>query len=438
MAENTVLDNNMSPIIKKKEVPKLRFPEFNTFWDKISFNDIFDILQNNTYTRADLNYKDGNTKNIHYGDILIKFDEYINVQQKCIPFINGENTLSKFKAESYLKDGDIIIADTAEDETVGKVTEISNAKEQKILSGLHTIPCRPKRKFAPMFLGFYMNSKSFHKQLIPLITGIKVSSISKTSIATTTISVPTFEEQEKISKFLVVINKMIKEQESNISILETYNRGLLNDIFEGRVKFKNKDGEKYPDWEEKILSEEFPFIRNGFVGIVTDHFSDKEHGVRYIEGTNIHNGRIDDNVEVYVTKEFHQKHKKNELKSDDIVMVQSGHVGDCAVVGSKYAGSNCHALIIMSNGGKADSHYVAKYFLSDVGKKKLEILKTGNTVKHILSSDMNKFKLPFPCLEEQQKIADCLSAIDKVLQQEKVYLEQLKTIKKGLLQQMFV
>ena len=67
-------------------------------------------------------------------------------------------------------------------------------------------------------------------------------------------------------------------------------------------------------------------------------------------------------------------------------MVQSGHVGDCAVVGSKYAGSNCHALIIMSNGGKVDSHYVAKYFLSDVGKKKLEILKTGNTVKHILSS----------------------------------------------------
>ena len=395
-------------------------------------------MQNNTYARADLNYKLENTKNIHYGDILVKFNEYVDVRNNNVPFINSEKNLSKFKAESYLRDGDIIVADTAEDETVGKVTEISNTKEQKVLSGLHTIPCRPKRKFAPMFLGFYMNSESFHKQLIPLITGIKVSSISKTSIATMTISVPLFEEQEKISKFMIAINNMIKEQESNISILETYNRGLLNDIFERKIKFKNEDGEKYPNWEEKPLSEEFPFIRNGFVGIVTDHFSDKEHGIRYIEGTNIHNGRIDDNVEVYVTKEFHQKHKKNELKSDDIVMVQSGHVGDCAVVGSKYAGSNCHALIIMSNGGKVDSHYVAKYFLSDVGKKNLEILKTGNTVKHILSSDMNKFRLPFPCLEEQQKIADCLSAIDKVVEQEKVYLEQLKTIKKGLLQQMFV
>ncbi len=252
------------------------------------------------------------------------------------------------------------------------------------------------------------------------------------------ILIPCLKEQEKIASFLTSIDNLISTQESNISILETYNRGLLNDIFTRKIKFKNEDGEKYPNWEEKPLSEEFLFIRNGFVGIVTDHFSDKEHGIRYIEGTNIHNGRIDDNVEVYVTEEFHQKHKKNELKADDIVMVQSGHVGDCAVVGSKYAGSNCHALIIMSNGGKVDSHYVAKYFLSDVGKKKLEILKTGNTVKHILSSDMNKFRLPFPCLEEQQKIAGCLSAIDKVVEQEKVYLEQLKTIKKGLLQQMFV
>lgn len=283
-----------------------------------------------------------------------------------------------------------------------------------------------------------MCCEKYFSNVQALLAGGTRQRISRKNLEKISIPVPCLEEQEKIASFLTSIDNIISTQESKISTLETYNRGLLNDIFERKIKFKNEDGEKYPNWEEKPLSEEFPFIRNGFVGIVTDHFSDKEHGIRYIEGTNIHNGRIDDNVEVYVTKEFHQKHKKNELKSDDIVMVQSGHVGDCAVVGSKYAGSNCHALIIMSNGGKVDSRYVAKYFLSDVGKKNLEILKTGNTVKHILSSDMNKFRLPFPCLEEQQKIADCLSAIDKMLEQEKVYLEQLKTIKKGLLQQMFV
>ena len=66
MTENTVLDNNTSSIIKKEGIPKLRFPEFDTLWKQISFNDIFDILQNNTYARADLNYKIENTKNIHY------------------------------------------------------------------------------------------------------------------------------------------------------------------------------------------------------------------------------------------------------------------------------------------------------------------------------------------------------------------------------------
>ena len=216
-------------------------------------------MQNNTYARADLNYKIKNIKNIHYGDILVKFNEYVDVQNNNVPFINNEKNLSKFKSESYLRDGDIIIADTAEDETVGKVTEISNTNEQKVLSGLHTIPCRPKRKFASMFLGFYMNSESFHKQLIPLITGIKVSSISKTSIATTTISVPLFEEQEKISKFMIAINNMIKEQESSISILETYNKGLISKIFKQEIRFKDDNGNEFPDWIECKLKDLYIF-----------------------------------------------------------------------------------------------------------------------------------------------------------------------------------
>ena len=106
------------------------------------------------------------------------------------------------------------------------------------------------------------------------------------------------------------------------------------------------------DTELIKLGELFPFIRNGFVGTVTPYFTDAEDGIRYLRGTNIHEGVISDDETVYVTKEFHQKHIRNELKADDILVVQSGHVGECAVVGEKYKGSNCHALIIMSNGGQ--------------------------------------------------------------------------------------
>jgi len=129
--------------------------------------------------------------------------------------------------------------------------------------------------------------------------------------------------------------------------------------------------------EWKALGEEFPFIRNGFVGTVTSFFTDKEQGVRYLQGTNIHNGVISDNATYYVTKGFHQKHIKTELKADDIVMVQSGHVGESAVVGEKYKGANCHALIVMSNGGKCDSKFVNYYFQSTEGKDKLKKITTG-------------------------------------------------------------
>lgn len=105
------------------------------------------------------------------------------------------------------------------------------------------------------------------------------------------------------------------------------------------------------------LGELYPNIRNGFVGTVTPFFSTKDNGILYLRGTNIHDGSISTEDIVYVSKDFHKKHSKTELKTDDIIMVQSGHVGECAVVGEKYAGANCHALIVMSNGGKCNSEY---------------------------------------------------------------------------------
>lgn len=427
MTENTVLDKNTSSIIKKEGI---RFRNNNSDFPNLK------------------RLKLGNILLIQRGGSPRPIEDYITDDENGVNWIkigdapaNGSNRIvsakEKIKASGKsksreVKKGDLILSNSM---SFGKpyILEIDGYIHDGWLLLRDT-----KKEFNLSYLCELLGSPNVLSQYKRLAAGSTVNNLNKDLVASVTVNLPCIEEQKKIADFLLSIDDIISSQEERISTLETYNRGLLNDIFERKIKFKNEDGEKYPNWEEKPLSEEFPFIRNGFVGIVTDHFSDKEHGIRYIEGTNIRNGRIDDNVEVYVTKEFHQKHKKNELKSDDIVMVQSGHVGDCAVVGSKYAGSNCHALIIMSNGGKVDSRYVAKYFLSDVGKKNLEILKTGNTVKHILSSDMNKFRLPFPCLEEQQKIADCLSAIDKVVEQEKVYLEQLKTIKKGLLQQMFV
>ena len=113
---------------------------------------------------------------------MINYCEVLNVSKTDLPYIDS-NKVTGYNPVLLAKDGDIIIADTAEDETVCKATELYNIGNAKVVSGLHTMWCRPKNDiFAPKFLGYYINSPMFHHQIIPLIQGIKVSSVSKNAI----------------------------------------------------------------------------------------------------------------------------------------------------------------------------------------------------------------------------------------------------------------
>ena len=139
----------------------------------------------------------------------------------------------------------------------------------------------------------------------------------------------------------------------------------------------------------------------------------------------------------FVSKEFNEKHRKNILKPDDILVVQSGHVGECAVVGNKYAGSNCHALIIMSNAGNCCSEYVAQYINSDIGIQKIASITTGNTIKHILATTIAKVTIPVPSIEEQKRISSILKKLDEHIDLEEKTLMHLFSLRQGLLQQLF-
>ena len=166
-------------------------------------------LQNNTLSRANLSDESGIAKNVHYGDVLIKFGEVLDVRKEKLPMITDENVLSKYKA-SFLQNGDVIVADTAEDSTVGKCSEIAGLNDEVVLSGLHTIPYRPIEKFASGYLGYYLNSGAYHNQLIPLMQGIKVTSISKSAMQDTDIDYPkSQEEQGKIGAYFKFLDEMI-------------------------------------------------------------------------------------------------------------------------------------------------------------------------------------------------------------------------------------
>jgi type I restriction enzyme S subunit len=103
----------------------------------------------------------------------------------------------------------VIIADTAEDEAVGKCSELRNVYDMAVFSGLHTMPCRPNKAFAPGYLGFYLNSDAYHTQLLPLMQGIKVISVSRSAIADTDVCYPSLSEQRQIGALFSRLDNLI-------------------------------------------------------------------------------------------------------------------------------------------------------------------------------------------------------------------------------------
>lgn len=225
-------------ITKAKEEIFDNFLNQNYEWQNRTFSEVFDMIPNNSFSRDKLNYQKGVYKNIHYGDILTKYNEIVDIEENDdIPFINDEETNNK--AFVILKDGDVIIADTAEDETVGKAVEVINAKNKKVLSGLHTIACRPNLKFANGYLGFFINSKEYHKQLIPLMQGIKVLGITKNNIKRKTrIKFPNLEIQHKIVIIMQNYNEKIKLLEKKLEEYEKMKKALMQKLLTGKVRVK--------------------------------------------------------------------------------------------------------------------------------------------------------------------------------------------------------
>ena len=212
-------------------VPEIRFKGFSGEWEVRPFGICFANIPNNTLSRADLNYEMGLAKNIHYGDVLIKFGEILDLRKEVLPFISSDVVANKLK-HAALQNGDIIIADAAEDDTVGKCTELFNIDEQFILSGLHTIAVRPTLPFASKYLGYYLNSTSYHDQLLSLMQGTKVLSISKTAIQNTNVIFPKrLEEQTKIGNYFQKLDTLINQHQQQITKLNNIKQACLSKMF---------------------------------------------------------------------------------------------------------------------------------------------------------------------------------------------------------------
>ena len=387
-------------------------------WDLILFEDCFSVLSNNTLSRAELNYNGGELQNIHYGDILVKFSAVTNCGAERLPYVNAE--LVKKVSKGFLRDGDIVIADTAEDNTVGRATEVVAVNGNKVVSGLHTIPCRPKddKMFVPMWLGYFINHNTYHNQLLPYITGIKVSSISKSAIAGTMIAVPKSDEQMKIVAALSDIDALITNLEKLIAKKKAIKQGAMQELLTGKRRLPGF----VKTWDEYLLGNIVRLI-NGRAYAQEELLDSGKYPVLRL-------GNLFTNEHWYYSNL--ELPEKQYCVRGDLIYAWSATFGPRVWKGEK---SIFHYHIWkLQLADIVDRDFLYHYLCYDVNVLISEL--QGGTMAHLTKATMEKRTVIIPQIDEQIAIAKTLSDMDADIEDANKKLKKYREIKSGMMSEL--
>ena len=348
----------------------------------------------------------------------------LDVQNDELPFITGRSK-DDFKG-ALLQNGDIIIADTAEDETTGKVCEIVNIQDKDVVAGLHTMVCRPKNKTAEGYFGYYMNSSSYHHQLLPLMQGIKVLSLSKTNVQKTTVKYPKDKaEQQKIADCLRRIDTLITLHQRKYEKLVNIKKSMLDKMFP-------KNGASVPEirfkgftdlWEQREFEE---------IAVRSSVMSDKK-GLPRVEYEDIISGAGRLNKDI----------KLKESEKVGIVF----HKGD--VLYGKLRPYLQNWLLATFNGLAVGDFWVLQPQNTDssflyrlVQSQRFDGVANQSTGTKMPRADwklVSKTKFAMPhSVDEQAAIGAYFEHLDTLITLHQRKLEKLQNIKKSCLEKMFV
>lgn len=397
-------------------------------WEVAKLGEIFRFIANNTFSR-DFLCEDGEVKNIHYGDVLIKYGSTLDVSQSDIPAINSE-LLPSYQPKCLAEDGDVIIADTAEDETVCKATELWNIGGKQVVAGLHTMWCRPAQNtFAIRFLGYFMNTSLYHNQVLPLIQGIKVSSVSKSAIQGTWLCIPPIEEQRRIASALTCIDNLIDSLDRLIAKKRDIKQGAMQQLLSGKKRLK---GFTEP-WVEKKLGD----VVTNSIGLTYSPNYVKKYGTLVLRSSNIKNGKLifEDNVFVEMSIPERAKVHTNDL----LVCVRNGSkalIGKSAVITKDAEGMAFGAFMTILRANGIEQIFLNYYWQTDFIQKQVRD-NMGATINQITNADISDFDIYVPSsLPEQQAIASVLTSIDNELSALEAKRKKYEQIKRGMMQQL--
>ena len=399
-------------------------------WEQRKLGDCFEFLKNNTLSRAGLNGENGTARNVHYGDILIKFGDCLDGERSDLPFITDDTVLPKF-AGSILREGDVIFADTAEDEAAGKCVELRKLPKEPTISGLHTIPARPRFPFGTGYLGHYLNSNAYHRQLLPLMQGIKVISVSKAALQDTQVRFPGLSEQTAIGAALSEIDTLITLHQRKYDKLAQLKKSMLDKMFP-------KPGERFPEirfagftdpWEQRKFSD--MYVVNNERNANCELGYDRTLSIATMT-FNGGNGAADDSLSNYKV-----------IRIGDIAF--EGHTNKVHAYGRfvlNDAGDGLMSPRFSCLRPIVEQRYSFwKYYIPREESMRpilVNATKSGTMMNELVPDDLMRESILVPCLAEQEIIGNSLSQLDHLITLHQRKLELLRNTKKSLLDRMFV
>lgn len=347
------------------------------------------------------NYYFINGNNLENGKIIVSSDT---------PKVN-DSVFEKNNKE--LNDSTILMSING---TIGKVAYYNN---EKVMLGKSVAYFKVNYKCIKEYCYQLIQTANVQCQFQKGLTGSTIKNLGLNTIKNTNVKVPCLPEQQKIAEFLSTIDTVIAKQKETVSAWEERKKGVMQKLFSQEVRFKADDGSEFPDWEKKKLED--------VVGFLDGQRKPLEAGQR-VSGKYPYYGAsgIIDYVENYIFDE------ELILLSEDGANILDRNYRVCFLAKGKYWVNN-HAHVLRAMDGNVNGFICEQLESFDYRK-----YNSGGAQPKLNQATCRAIIMNIPCLEEQQKIADCLSSLDDVIEKQKATLAAWEEMKKGLLQQMFV
>ena len=404
--------------------PKLRFKEFDGGWTKSTIQ----FFMDNNFI---LDQMDGN-----HGELYPKSEEF---SATGVPYISATDfsfgdvnfatckrlpiERAKLFKKGIAKNGDVLFAHNA---TVGPVAILKTDLDFLILSTTATYYRCEATYLNNHYLKNYFESDFFVQQYFGIMSQSTRNQVPITTQRKLNIAVPNIQEQTKIASFLSAVDEKISQLTQKHELLSQYKQGMMQKLFSQQLRFKADDGSEFREWEEKELKD---------IAEINPKSKKLPESFIYIDLESVEKGQLllQKNIELQDAPSRAQRL----LAKGDVLfqMVRPYQQNNYYFnLSGEYVASTGYAQIRT----KLDSKFIyyalhEKTFLDEVMNRC-----TGTSYPAINSSDLSSIEILIPCLEEQTKIANFLSAIDQKIEVVAQQIEQAKTWKKGLLQQMFI